>query len=611
MDKKEDTLLNGQFRFKLLPDGTLDKSKVFCVLCKGEFNYHRSSSSLTYHLKAKHPGVAATLDGGGLRQTTLQQFAVRGGPLTRVATNKITEAIACWVAKNCRPVNIVEDAGLRDVIREASGDSAYHLPARSTVMSRIETLYNNQKAIKQRLLEQAPYIALTCDHWTSASNANYLGATAHFIDDNWCLHSFALTVSKSTERHYAEACAQHIQAVTQEWNIEKKITTLGTDSARNLTAAARLLPYEHLPCTAHSLQRAITVSLADSGFDAVLTKCRKIVGHFKHSPANARELNQQQVAHKQKEESLIQDVPTRWNSTLHMITRIQQNKSPIEATLSQQNSKIPLLTEAELGKLKKLEELLEPCRYVTETLGGQHYISCSVVLPAFCHLFRVMEPSDDDTVNIVRFKKAFCEDLAKRKENSNLTWLKNATALDPRFKDLKCLPKSERGEVWSSLNNLLKEDRNAQIQGAQTTGEAPQKKRKMSIFLLASSDSDTDDEAESIQSTLDRYKSESKTDMDECPLQWWSKRRDSYPRLEQIARKYLSTPATTVPCERLFSLSGHIIQKKRATLSSSNVERLVCLSSWLNAQQPDKEGCFCSGDDCGTFGDDGAKNYSS
>lgn len=137
--------------------------------------------------------------------------------------------------------------------------------------------------------------------------------------------------------------------------IEKKLTTLGTDIARNMTAAIRRLPYEHLPCVAYTIQRAITVPLRDSLFDSVLTKCRKIVGHFKDSPSNACELNQQQTAPKQKEESLIQDIPTTWKSTVEMIKRIQQNK-PIESTLSQQNRKIPMLTDVGLTKLKKLED---------------------------------------------------------------------------------------------------------------------------------------------------------------------------------------------------------------------------------------------------------------
>lgn len=56
------------------------------------------------------------------------------------------------------------------------------------------------------------------------------------------------------------------------------------DSAQNMIATARLLPYEHMSCIAHSLQRLITTSIRDSGFENVLSKCRKLVGHFKHSP---------------------------------------------------------------------------------------------------------------------------------------------------------------------------------------------------------------------------------------------------------------------------------------------------------------------------------------
>lgn len=229
-------------------------------------------------------------------------------------------------------------------------------------MSKIHTLYDDEKARRMNTLQQATHIALTGDHWTSVSNDNYLGITAHFVDKEWKLHSFALTVSKTEERQYAEACADHFLDVAREWKIEDKLSTLGTDSARNMVAAARLLPFEHLPCTAHILQRTVTVSIHGSGFESVLAKCRKIVGHFKHSPSNAHELMEQQVACGQKQESLVQDVTTRWNSTLEMVKRIQRNKSPLTTTLAQQKSNVAMLTTQELAKLQKLEELLEPCR---------------------------------------------------------------------------------------------------------------------------------------------------------------------------------------------------------------------------------------------------------
>ncbi|XP_063324964.1 E3 SUMO-protein ligase ZBED1-like [Pelmatolapia mariae] len=546
----EGGLLGGKFLFKKLPDGLLDKTRVGCTICKAEFKYHRSSSSLAYHLRAKHPTESTSTRP---RQSTLQEYGARAR-ITKNVREKLTNSLVVWIAKNCRPVSIVEDDGLREVIRAASGDECYNLPSRGTTVSRLHTLYGHQRAQQCSKLVQVRNIALTGDHPTSVNNDNYL---AHFIDNDWTMQSFALTVSKTEERHYAEAYADHFLNVANECEIKNKVTTLGTDSARNIVAAARLLPFEHMPCMAHILQRTFTVSLNDSAFERALAKCRKIVGHFKQSPANAQELKAQQAAHGRQTEPLVQDVPTRWNSTLEMIKWIQRNKSGLTTILTQQNSKVTMLTDQELDRLQKLEELLEPCR--------------------------IMEPSDDDSVYVLRFKKVFTTDLAQRRDSSNLTWLKIATALDPRFKDLTCLSKDERREVWASVHDLLMAETDAHQPSAQTTEEPSPKKRKISISLLGSPDSDTEEDA--IDCCLNLYKAVPKIDIGECPLQWWLKREGAHASLAPIALKYLSTPATTVPCERLFSLSGHIIQKKCASLSSDNVNRIVCLSNWLSAKK--------------------------
>lgn len=226
-------------------------------------------------------------------------------------------------------------------------------------MTKINKLYDAKKKTKEEELASAEYVALTGDHWTSVSDTNYLGVTAHHITKTWELKSF---VMKTEERHFAEACAEQFQTVAHKWEIEGKITTIGTDSARNMTAAAKILPYEHMPCIAHMLQRSIDVSLSDSGFANVLAKCRKIVGHFRHSSANTMELQAQQETLGQQREPLIQDVSTRWNSTLEMIKRLTRNQAAIKATLDQQLHKLVMLTPPEWDKLQRLSSLLEPCR---------------------------------------------------------------------------------------------------------------------------------------------------------------------------------------------------------------------------------------------------------
>nr|XP_048715963.1 probable ATP-dependent RNA helicase DDX59 isoform X2 [Caretta caretta] len=64
---------------------------------------------------------------------------------------------------------------------------------------------------------------------------------------------------------------------------------------------------------------------------------------------------------------------------------------------------------------------------------------------------------DEDPAHVVHFKNTSATELTKRKEGTNVRFLKIATALDPRFKNLKCLPKSERDGVWSMLSEVLKE----------------------------------------------------------------------------------------------------------------------------------------------------------
>ncbi|CAL8234819.1 unnamed protein product, partial [Arctogadus glacialis] len=78
---------------------------------------------------------------------------------------------------------------------------------------------------------------------------------------------------------------------------------------------------------------------------------RKIVGHFKHSPANTAELQAQQAALGQKQEPLVQDVPTRWNSTVDMVKRLNRNQAAIKATLDQQQHKLIMLTPPEWDKV--------------------------------------------------------------------------------------------------------------------------------------------------------------------------------------------------------------------------------------------------------------------
>ncbi|CAB1435130.1 unnamed protein product [Pleuronectes platessa] len=77
--------------------------------------------------------------------------------------------------------------------------------------------------------------------------------------------------------------------------------------------------------------------------------------------------------------------------------------------------------------------------------------------------------------------------------------------LEPCFKDLKCLPKEERGEVGALLRNLMLEDKGGMHSTPVRREKEDPKKQTMSSFLLASSDTDSEEEEEeSIEHTHEK-----------------------------------------------------------------------------------------------------------
>ncbi|XP_060792633.1 E3 SUMO-protein ligase ZBED1-like [Neoarius graeffei] len=463
-------------------------------------------------------------------QATMDGFRHRH--MDAATKNKLTVAIAKWVATACRPVSIVDDEGLTEIIRIASNDWTYETPSRATITSRIETFYETEKSQLQQTLGQTDIVALTGDYWTSLSNENYLGVTAHYFTPQWELQSHALTVMKTEERHFADTVAEHFMKVAREWNIEKKVVSLTTDSACNMMAAARKLPFEHMPCVIHSVHRAIKVSLHNSPFDSALAKCRKLVGHFKHSTANALELEQQQIAHKQKKEALTQEVATRWNSTLEMIKRVNRNVEPLREALALNSTKVTMPTATELEKTKKLEAVLEHCRYVSDLLGGEKFVSCSVVLPALCHLSRVMDVTEEDPAYMIKFKETFSADMGGHKEKLNITWLRVATALDPRFKDLKCLSKPDRVLVWDSIHALLQElGKGSQAERDNKSTPEPEKKKPA---LMLTQESSSDEEEDHVDQCIEHYKSEPMIGIEDSPQEWWSTHEASHNIIRMI-----------------------------------------------------------------------------
>lgn len=83
------------------------------------------------------------------------------------------------------------------------------------------------------------------------------------------------------------------------------------------------------------------------------------------------------------------------------------------------------------------------------------------------------------------------------------------------------------------------------------------------------------------QDELTHYLSEEEIDDKIDVLRWWKLQENgSYPNLAQMARDYLSIPASSAATERSFSVAGNLITENRSCLSPETVRALMCIKSW-------------------------------
>lgn len=80
-----------------------------------------------------------------------------------------------------------------------------------------------------------------------------------------------------------------------------------------------------------------------------------------------------------------------------------------------------------------------------------------------------------------------------------------------------------------------------------------------------------------IEAEIVRYRSEMSISLTSCPLQWWKENSKFYPLLSPLAKAYLTTPATSVPSERVFSTAGDVVTSQRSQLRPENVDMLIFL----------------------------------
>lgn len=366
-----------------------------------------------------------------------------------------------------------------------------------------------------------------------------------------------------------------------------------------------------MPCIGHILHNAILKSLEHEDIQRVLKLARRIVSLF-HSSYNYRtKLKKTQKELDLPQHELVNDVVTRWGSKFKMLSRLKEqmpatNKIFIDDVKYRHlniNWQDALLIDSILSALAGFHTL-------TDVLSGENEVTISSTVPLLRHIYKLCKIKEDDhdvTCHIKREIKVYISE--RMKDGDMLGFLRIAEILDPRYLKLSTAEDDVAGEwipwpkveevkaaivtlgtnVVNARESVPNSDNSKQQQARES--KPPESKRKKSVLVSLLTSNPNDDEQDTID-TLPRDQPPLETrirrelefylqldaDSNENVLRWWKEHQLELPNLSAIARYVLSSCATSVASERIFSLAGHIVSKRRNALKPSLVNMLVFLA---------------------------------
>jgi zinc finger BED domain-containing protein 1 (E3 SUMO-protein ligase ZBED1) len=482
---------------------------------------------------------------------------------------------------------MVEDEEFKKFVQMLNG--GYNLPARKTVSnSMIPNLYHQTYEKVQDLMANCFAVCLTTDGWTSIKNESFMGITAHFINEDVSLLSVCLGCEKFEERHTIENLAMFLKNTIQEWKIENKITAVVSDNAPNIVGAIRHCHFRHVSCFAHNIN--LVVQHALKNISPVQKKVKSIVEYFNRSTYAEKKLKETQQQMHLPALKLKQDVVTRWNSTHEMFKRILQIKDAVISTMAiLQCDPDEQLTAAEWQILECSSNILQIFSEVTNEVSSELYVSMSKTLIFVRVMINTMEnfknnsalPNESQQLVVTLLEKLNSR-FAGYEDNEVVT---QSALLDPRFKKLSFNGYSPR-KLQIAIEQL--KQKVCQVTIAETETNMTQSRAPTNAENSQSLLWKTFDEQYSVSTVInptaagiievDKYLQEPLLNRHEDPLSWWRNHKLLYPRLFILVKKRLCVPATSVPCERLFSKAGMVITERRNRMLPSKSSQVIFLN---------------------------------
>ncbi|KAI2649262.1 Zinc finger BED domain-containing protein 4 [Labeo rohita] len=447
-----------------------------CIICQAAISRGGTSISnfnttnLIKHLKTRHPvehdgytKARTEKDEPCQTQQTLEASFKQREKFSQDSQRaiKITDRIIEFIVLDDQPLSVVENVGFRRLIEHL--EPRYSLPGHKYISeTALPKLY---ETVREHISCKLKDLRLDPAVFTNA----------------------VLQANEFRGSHTGKSIAESIEGMLVKWNISKsRVHVILRDSASNMKKAMDEMGVSSLGCFAHSLQLVVHEGLlSQRSVSDALANCRKIIGHFKHSPLATMRLEDIQKDLKMPTKRLQQDVATRWNSTFYMVESLLAQKRTISAYGADHD--LPAtLTANQWALLEKAVTVLAPFEEVTKQISSSTS-SVVEVIPSVTVLKWLLARESQEDTGIKTMKTTLLEAVKKRFatiEEEPLYAV--ATLLDPHFKDRYFSSADNIKHAKDALTvEMEKTEKSTTV--AETIAENPKKTPRMEVQVGGSS----------------------------------------------------------------------------------------------------------------------------
>ncbi|XP_044005563.1 zinc finger BED domain-containing protein 4-like [Aphidius gifuensis] len=547
----------------------------YCLKC---YKHSGNTTNLSTYLKAKHIDIFNASSSTKKEEKKKNHLQDKASTLPKIISNiksfqgnraaDLTNELLHMLVTCKLPLYFVEKRSFKRFIKFLAPH--YTLPSRKTFKSLIRKTYANLKSnfITNRI-DKALSNCMTCDNWSDNKSQSYLGVTLHYVTPEFELRNTNIGVFPMEGSYTAVNIGSCLEQVLKDFNINKsKVLSVSTDSAANIKRAIADVFGEDkwLPCHSHILSHLVPDALPTLKAKANESK-EEVEEREKVTTINTRI---------QK----IRNISARMRRSLNASDELKeiQKKNGVSEGMSLAPANRPTqLSNEEILIIQDVIPLMKIIEWAISDMSGESYATACMVIPTarliVVELDKCLPQAEEGVVLKSRLVNAVEKRCGHLEDKVPLIL---STFLDPLFKTLHFSKTTTVEKVINIINLMINVD-SSQSTSKDVIEEKTNIKKKRNLWAAHNDLVLKTNRISENTNEVEEYLKLECFEIETNPMEIWKTLKSKFPKLFNIAVKYIHLLESSVPSERWFSHCGATEGDARGQLSGKYLNEILFL----------------------------------